>query len=362
MAGVPGGGNMTETDVANSAAIRDASIPVVAVRSRRRIHLGPLRIEVRSNRSRFDGFRFFSAPADTKAGTPGCDAPPHFTVTLCDLNIDGPWPTERLMTLRDRSYRAGRMATGYYITDHFGRPAWLISRGTEYWLFTEDFTGILWPYLVKYLLTIYSMQHDMLHIKAAAIAVNGRAAILVGRGGSGKTVLLAQLCNSGASFLSNTHSLVDGDRIVGVSTAIRVRKDPFFGALITARRLAPSVKQGEFIADPRTDLGWQSAQSARVSAIFLLDYKGPQTRYIAAIDGAVMFDYMDQFALALNVYGLKEDVLDYLNADVRKFSAATTNMRSKLHTLVSSSRCYYVSCDAADDCNVRSIYNLLRHG
>ena len=84
-------------------------------------------------------------------------------------------------------------------------------------------------------------------------------------------------------------------------------------------------------------------------------------RQIRPIDSNVMFDYMDQFALALNVYGLKEDVLDLLSSDVQQFSVATARMRSELHALVNNSRCYYVSCDAAVDRNVQSIYDLLAH-
>lgn len=340
-------------------AICQTSIPIVTVRSRRRIYLGPLLIELRSNDPQFGGFRFFSGQGTLAESAAGQAQWPHFTVTLCDLKIDAPWPVEDLTRLRDGNYRGGRMANGYYLTDHFGRPAYLLTRGADYWLFAEDFTGILWPYVVKYLLTIYSIQHDMLHVKAAAIDLEGRGALLVGRGGSGKTVLLAQLCSSGAAFLSNTHCLICGSSILGVPTSMRVRKDPFFGDIIARRSLAPSVKHGEFVADPHSDLGWPSSASAKLTAICLMDYRGPRTRRIEALDKTVMLEYMDQFALALNVYGLKEDLLDYVGGDVQAFAGVLATMHSKMRSLVEGARCYYMSCDVADERNFREINELL---
>ncbi len=333
--------------------------PAVEIRSRRIIHLGPVRIDIRSNEPEFKGFRYFSEFSDTrKFDSSGTE--PDFTLTLCNLSLDGPWRREELALTRDNSYRAKRMSAGYYLTDHFGAPAYLTTRGRQYWVFAENFEPILWPYAIKHLLTLYSMDHSLLHLKAAGVAIDGQGVLLVGRGGSGKTVLLSRLCRAGAQFLSNTHALIDDHQIVGIRTAMRVRRDEFFGPIIDARGLSPSVKASEYTADPVVDLGWSSAESAPIACVCLLDYRGPSHRDIREIDRETLFDYMEQFSLAVNVYGLKEDILDALRSDVARFSVQMSRMRHMLRALINGARCYYLSCDAADSANLRAICDLLR--
>ena len=69
---------------------------------------------------------------------------------------------------------------------------------------------------------------------------------------------------------------------------------------------------------------------------------------------------MEQFSLAANVYGLKEDILDALAGDVTRFSVEMSQMRARLRALVNRSRCYYLGCDAADPGNLRLICDLLK--
>jgi hypothetical protein len=280
---------------------------------------------------------------------------------LCNLKLDTPWPLEALTAIKDISYRAKRMSAGYYLTDHFGTPAYLVVRGTDYWIFADDFEPILWPYAVKHLLTLYAIEHQMLHLKAAGVSMGGRGALLIGRGGSGKTVLLSHLCQAGAQFLSNTHALIDGATLLSIQTAMRVRADEFFAPVIAARGLSPSVKAGEYTADPRSDLGWPSVSSAPVRNVCLIDYKGTNCRTIREIDRDTAFDYLEQFSLAINVYGLKEDILDALGGEVYRFSVEMSRMRTSLRALVDGSSCYYLSCDAADPRNLLVMCDLLKN-
>ena len=330
------------------------------VRSRRRVRLGPVSVEICSNEPHFKGFRFFSESCAVDGSDSRWGEEPDFTLSLCNIGIDTPWPVQTLASIRDRSYRGKRLSVGYYLTDHFGAPAYLVTRGSRYWIFAEDFEGLLWPYAIKHLLTLYSIKQEMLHLKAAAVAVEGQGALLVGRGGSGKTVLMNHLCLAGAEFLSNTHVFVDGLDIFGIRTGMRVRADEFFGPMIAARGLAPNVKAGEYTADPLADLGWRAVRSAPLGCVCLVDYRGVGTRMIREMSAEVMFDYMEQFALALNVYGLKEDVLDSFGGDVGRFSEEMSVMRARLRAVVDGARCYYLSCDAADSVNLRAIWEFLR--
>lgn len=345
------------------AAYQTAETPVgkeLQIRARRTIHLGPLRVDIRSNEANFPGFRYFPervAPRDTQ---PDSEGAPHFTLSLCNLSMDAPWPLHDLAQAQDRNYRAKRFSAGYYITDHFGKPAYLLTRGAHYWIFSYDLEPILWPYAVKLLLTLYSMHHELLHLKAAAVAIDGEATLLVARGGGGKTVLLTQLCRKGAQFLSNTHTLIGEREVVGIATAMRIRPDSYFGPIISARGLSPGFKAGEYIVDPLADLGWQSTTTARLKNICLVDYRGPEHHLIRPIDSQSLYDYMDQFSLPLNVYGLKEDVLDHLSANVGDFSVHTGRMRSRLRSLLHQCRLFHLSCDAENPDDITAIYDLLR--
>ena len=107
------------------------------------------------NEADFKGFRFFSEVIGGEASDLEVDGEADFVLSLCNIGIDGPWPVQALAGMRDRSYRGKRMSVGYYLTDHFGAPAYLVTRGTRCWIFAEDFEPILWPYAVKHLLTLY---------------------------------------------------------------------------------------------------------------------------------------------------------------------------------------------------------------
>jgi hypothetical protein len=329
------------------------------IRSYGQVHLGPLLLEIRCNEPHFSGFRYFPDRVTRVPTSGGRGASPDYSLNLCNITVDGPWPVQTLAELRDGGYRARRFAMGYYLTDHFGAPAYLMTRGREYWIFAEDFEPILWPYLAKALLTFYSMEHGLLHLKAATVAIEGNGTLLIARGGGGKTVLLAHLCRCGAEFLSNTHTLIDQDAAIAIPTAMRVRNDRLFGPLIAANHLTRGLKPDEYMADPLTHMRWKCASTAPVRNVCLVDYRGPNTRIIREMDRTTLLDYMDQFSLALNVYGLKEDVLDHLSANVTQFSDKVSEMRTQLRDLLDRSRTYYVSLDAEDAPTLQSLYQLL---
>jgi len=60
----------------------------------------------------------------------------------------------------------------------------------------------------------------------------------------------------------------------------------------------------------------------------------------------------------VNVYGLKEDILDHLAGDVTEFSVQMQRMRVKLRALIDQCNCYYVSCDGTDHRNIAVVYDL----
>ena len=332
------------------------------IRSQRRVRLGPLEVDIRSNEPRFEGMRYFPKSAEITSESL-CD----YTLSLCNLTVDAPWPLERLHPMYDRTYRGKRFVGGYYLTDHYGAPAYLMTHGTHYWVFANDFRPILWPCLAKWLLTRYSIDHGMLHLKAASLAVDDAGILLVAHGEGGKTVLLTQLCRRGARFLSNTHTLVHDRRIIAVPNAMRIRNDVLFGPLIASRSLPNGPRPGEYFADPYADLGWRGDEVAPLKIICLVDFRKPGTQTVQDIDRETLFNYMDQFALAVNVYGLKEDVLDHFTGEVTAFSQCMQEMRERLRAIVTTCDAYYVSCDAMVPETLEALYQILgkphqRHG
>jgi hypothetical protein len=326
------------------------------LRSERQVDLGPLRVAIRSNEERFSGLRYFS-----RSSQPTASCPPHYTLYLCRTTVDGPWDEHALRESMDKSYRAGRFAAGYYITDHFGDPAYLVTRGATIWVYAKNLEPILWPFLVKLLLTQYSMSRNLLHLKAAAVEIGEAGTLLVAHGGGGKTVLLTQLCRAGARFVSNTHTLINDCTASGVATSMRVRDDALFGPIIAERRLTPGWKRGEFILEPGADLGWQERFATPLRNICLVDFRGSTNHTIQTIDREVLFDYMDQFSLALNVYGLKEDILDHLHGNVQEFASCVRLMRQMLRALIENCNCYYLNCDCMDLRGLERIYRALEN-
>jgi hypothetical protein len=323
-------------------------------RTDRSVSLGPVRIRIRSNEVEFGELRHFPQSMHLPQ-----NAPVHFTVNCCNLNEDGPWSVRDLEQARDRSYRAGRFAGGYYVTDHFGAPAYLVTRGKHLWIFAQRFEPILWPYVVKFLLTTYAIDEGLLHLKAAGVALGGAGTLLVGRGGSGKTVLVAKLCETGAAFLTNTHALVRDRTLFALPTAMRVRNDRLFGAAIASGRLAAGLKPGEYVMDPLVDLKWPHVDSAPIQNICLVDYRGTERCVVRDLDADTLFNYMEQFSLAVNIYGIREDMFDHLGGDVQKFSDRWTQAKVQLRELISDCRRHYVSCDVMDDDNLRAVRDRL---
>lgn len=320
--------------------LSDNAIPI---RDERTVALGPINLHIRSNEPEFSGFRYFPIQHATRAASAERQ---DYVVTLCNLGIDGPWAIDALLRLQDDTYRAKRFNLGYYITDHFGDPAYLVTRDNRIWVFAHALEPILWPYLVKLLLTCYSTSHHALHLKASAIAIDGVGTLLVARGGGGKTVLLSQLCLNGAAFLSNTHVLARDRTLIGVPTTMRVRPASFFQPIVANGALHSALKPGEYLVDPVSDLGWRLQDSAPLKNICLVDFRGVDHHVIRESSARVIYDYMEQFSLALNVYGLKEDVLDAAGIDPDRFSQVTRTMKSGLLALVRSARLFVLSMDA----------------
>jgi hypothetical protein len=320
--------------------IEDMLEQQVDYREARVVDLGITSVLIRSNVPKFSGYRYFSRLHEPR---PGERAP--YELYCVDLNHGHSLDEAVVEAHADTSFRGKRFSGGFYLTYHFGAPASLITRGNRHYIVGHNLDRIIWGWYTKYILTVHSFSVGSLHLKAACFAIDGEGTLLIGRGSGGKTVLLTQFCQDGATFISNTHSIIDHKQIAhGVPTTLRVRDDACFGALTRSGQLEPHLDQGEYIADPEL-LFACSASSARVRNICIVDYRPEEGSVIRPLGSEETYDMFEQFGFPINTYGMKDDVLEFCHGDTGEFLTVYANAKRQLRELVNVSRCLYVNSD-----------------
>jgi hypothetical protein len=320
------------------------------------VDLGVTRVLIRTNVPNFSGFRYFSR---MRPAQPGERAP--YELYCIDLDHEHSLDEAVVASYADTSFRGKRFTGGFYLTYHFGAPASLITRGNRHYIAGRNLDRIIWGWYTKYILTVHSFSAGSLHLKAACFAVDGEGTLLVARGSGGKTVLLAQVCQDGATFISNTHSIVDRERIAhGVPTTLRVREDACFGPLVRSRKLQPHLDQDEYIADPAL-LFPRSGSSARVRNVCIVDYRPEAGSAITTLSSAAAYDMFEQFGFPINTYGMKDDVLEFCHGDAAEFLAVYGNAKQQLRELVNGAHCLYVNADMLNPKERARLMKALRH-
>jgi hypothetical protein len=341
--------------------LTDAQLQAIPWRSAARIDLGLFSIDVRSTDAEIPGSRFFRRSAlglskNPEGLRPG---PGSFLLSLVDSGSLAPGQLSALREVKADSYRAKRFRMGYYITDHFGPPHFLLNRDREYVVIGDSFDKIVWPYFVKFFLSAYAAENEMVHLKGSVFALNGCASLLVGRGGSGKSVFLSEFCRRGGKYVSNTHVLYRGGWAYGVPSAIRVRNDGIFGKVIREHRLSEGILADEYVVDPIEHLGWGAASKAQIRNVCIVNYRPDQPEEFRYASREEAIAYLDQFALALNVYGLKEDIFDFVGARLKDFSAVLARDRLAVSGLAEAGRVFYANVDVLNDTTYERISQAL---
>jgi hypothetical protein len=318
-------------------------LPQIPVRHERVVRLAELRVCLASNAPLDECLKFFSAAAIEDG--PACD----YRIVAVDSRAAPGWTAGELARFADRTYTGGRFSRGYYITDNFGAPVTIVTRGNTFHLFGTSLERVIWPFFVKYLLTVHAAEHDALHIKAAAFDLQGAGTLLIGNGGTGKTIMLAELCGrAGASFVSNTHCVLHGTSATGVLSTMRVRRDLYFASIIDGNRLPPAITTGEYILDP-VNYFRRVASSIEVRNLCVVDYSRDGSFRLQEMNKRHVYNYMNQFSLANNAYSLKNQLLDYCAGDLASFSELCQVMNDRLEHIVAASRTLFVSCNILDD-------------
>lgn len=304
------------------------------------VRLGPTQFRLVSNVRDFLALRWFSQSA--RKPWRGERLPFElWCISLVDSTVD----LQHILPHVDQTYRGQSFLHGYYVTDHFGGPIYLVTSGRCFFVFGEYLERVVWPYFVKYLILLHTIQSGSLFLKAAACIVGDAATLLLGRGGSGKTVFLTQLCQHGAKFITNSHAVVGSGRVTGIASSMRVRNGLCASGSIKNVPTCPGLMPGEIVIDPWDIFPSPIDFAVNVKNLCVIDYQQPNFHSIEVMTPEDIYNYAEQFSLALNVYRLEEDLLDMYQGDCRRFSAAYCQMKMQLMALVQQSRCFRISSD-----------------
>lgn len=246
---------------------------------------------------------------------------------------------------RTDSFRAKRFETGFYVTHHFGVPAYLFSYGAEWWVVGTDLSKLLWSYFTKVILTIEAERTHGLHLKAASIEIDGQGVLLVGRGSAGKTALAKHICERGAHFVCNTHCIIDQTGwVTGVRSPLRVRRDEVFAERIDTLAPRSHMDPREF-AFSSDDLFGICKDRTKISKIFIVDFQSKSKSIIKKISALHTLNFMRTFSLPIPTYGIKDDVLSWLGGDHGDLFEVLSSIDAKLASLVETTDSFYVSMD-----------------
>lgn len=307
----------------------------------RTLDLNLLTLNLATNLERFDAYAYFA-----REGRPGTRA--DYSVTCVDLGRDR-FDIAALEARADRTLRAKRFRTGYYLNHVFGDPAYLVTQGTASYVFGRRLERTVWPYFVKRILTQFAADRGYLHLKAAGLVnAAGEATLLVGPNGGGKTVFLAQACGQGARFLANTHVLVRDGIAYGIPSAVRVRADAAFADLIEQGKVVPHIESGDYVADPALVFPGGTTTEGTVRNIVITDFDPGRRQGLVPLAPERAELFLDQFSAAVTMYGLKDDMLAHSRGDLDAFTDQLAKWRGQLAALVRGANCYRANVDMLD--------------
>lgn len=253
---------------------------------------------------------------------------------------------------RSNTVRNNYLNKGYYVCDHFGCPMNIVNDDDTTIIFGENFSRIFWSYLVKYLMQIWSINNSSLFVKCAAFSINKKGTILIGCGGSGKTMINTHVCSKGAHFITNSNGYIKDGNILGIGSKMRVRMNKYYKCLFDLSEMKKGFENNELLIDPLSVFNSEINSWIPIHNIVIVNYHNGNNKMIP-ISPKLTFAYAQQFLLGINVYRLEEDILNYYNNDVLLFSERYSYMISTLKQLISACHCYLADVDITnkDVCN-----------
>ncbi|MFD4789823.1 hypothetical protein ACFWN1_22745 [Streptomyces sp. NPDC058459] len=317
----------------------------VSLRTDQVVRIGPLTLRIASDVPDFPALHYFSRAA----WMPDTTVPDIELRCLSHVNPGLP---------ADTTARARNLASGYYVTDHFGPPVRISSSGNRIVLVGDHLERLVWPYVVKYLLLRHTATTGGLFLKAAALAAGDSATLIVGRGGAGKSVLVTGLCRSGATFITNSHVVLTDGAVQGVASTMRMRPGPWLDQAANTAALDPR----ERLVDPYEAFPHHAGTPVPLRAVWIADFRAPHEHDVQQLPPDEAASIVEQFAFGLNVYRLEEDLLDLCGGDYRAFANQYGRMRAQLHAAVNNCPTYLVRSDVQHTAHRDQLLQLLCDG
>lgn len=313
----------------------------VPIRSSRVFTLGLLNIRISSNLEDFSAYDYLVESEDSGAGV-------SFELICVDTALDA-INADAISGATDQTMRATRMRTGHYNAHHFGAPAYVITRGTKTFIFGTGLERTVWPYFIKWFLTVFAVDNGFAHLKAAAVANgSGDVTLILGRGGGGKTVFLTEACTAGARFVTNTHALVKGQVLHGVPSKMRVRAREGDGAQASGL-VSRHLEAGSILLDPMEAFSLPALASGPVRGIVVVNHTGRFKERVEPLAPETTRSFMQQFALAISTYGLRHDLLAASGLDLLRYGIAYDAQVEQMTALLTGIESVEVDADLLDE-------------
>lgn len=245
---------------------------------------------------------------------------------------------------RDSTVRNKYLNKGYYVCDHFGTPINIVREGEYIIVFGNEIERILWSYIIKYIMQIWAIENNAIFAKCAAFSLNGQATVLIGRGGSGKTVINSVVCKNAGTFITNSNAIIKDNKIIGFGSNIRIRNDLFYDSIFSGLSIEESLVKNEYMVNPFDIFNCDCSSWFPIKNYIIINYI-TGSHHIAKITNDVCLNYAEQFLLGINVYRLEEDVLDYFSSNCEQFADQYSQIKMQLMQSISNCNCYYADVD-----------------
>lgn len=257
-----------------------------------------------------------------------CDENPDLTKTLPIVNVYICSDNDSVFNTTEY-YREKIMAKGLYLGHHFGEAAkYRMLDDHNFAICHSDPCEIIRCYISKYVLNIFALKQHILYLKGGAVEYKGRAFLILGRGGSGKTEMINTLCRNTARFISNTHLLIDSFKVKGINSIIRVRKDG----------------KDEFVSVAELHGENTCFDYTPICGIFWIKYKEGENGYIRELQPEELFYNMQFFSEATINWEMKEDIADYCKSDPYIFKRVILSIHDRLKE-ITKIKSYYLNLD-----------------
>lgn len=282
-----------------------------------------------------------------------------FELVMLDLDELADIDFNDFVKLSDQTFRAKRFFKGFYLNHQFGEKAIKITRGNTHYIIGRNLEKIMWIYYVKYFLTHFAVNNEFLHLKAAAVVdEKNRTTLIIGKQSGGKTVLQNTLIKRGYRFLSNTHVLVQANKVYGVNSSIRVRNDEIFSKYIRSNIVKNHFEAGDYLVKPAR-LYKNVIKQSYLANVLITNYGSPE-KGVKTVDSEFASQLVQSFSWAISAWSMKEDYLEIVNDSLTAYYQILSREAEFIRGFCAESNNIYSNIDVADEDGLDKLLLLLK--